>query len=158
VTVERIMSDNGLAYKSHAFRDLLVARGIKHKRTRPYTPHTNGKAERFIQTSLREWAYVQPYETSAEREAAMQPWINDYNSIRPHSALGGQAPLTWLAAHRVRTLSKASVTSDTEPCFVEVAGVKPREATAEGGLGLTPVTPTQAHSANGWDNVLGNDT
>jgi transposase InsO family protein len=157
VTIERIMSDNGSAYKSFAFRDLLVARGIKHKRTRPYTPRTNGKAERFIQTSLREWAYAQPFQTSAEREAAMHPWIDDYNAIRPHSALGGQPPLTWLAARRVQTMTKASATSDPEHCFVGVAGVKPREATAEGGLGLTPATPMQAQSGYGWDNVLGND-
>jgi hypothetical protein len=88
VTVERIMSDNGSAYKSFAFRDLLAGRGIKHKRTRPYTPRTNGKAERFIQTSLREWAYVRAFATSAERAAAMRPWIDTYNASRPHAALG----------------------------------------------------------------------
>ena len=58
VSVERIMTDNGSAYKSFAYRELLAERGIKHKRTRPYTPRTNGKAERFIQTTLREWAYA----------------------------------------------------------------------------------------------------
>jgi transposase InsO family protein len=67
VTVERIMTDNGSAYRSHAFRALLGERAVKHRRTRPYTPRTNGKAERFIQTSLREWAYAQPFQTSAER-------------------------------------------------------------------------------------------
>ena len=175
VSIERIMSDNGSAYKSFAFRDLLLTRGIRHKRTRPYTPRTNGKAGRFIQTSLREWAelakvpralargkpvegYAQPFQTSAEREAAMQPWVSDYNSIRPHSALGGQSPLTWLAAYRVQMMTKASATSNTEPRFDGVAGVKPREATAEGGLGLTPAIPAQAQSGYGWDNVLGNDS
>ena len=93
-TVERVMSDNGSAYRSHAFRQLLGQQGIRHIRTRPYTPRTNGKAERFIQTSLREWAYVSPYRSSAERADAMAPWINGYNTTRPHSALANQTP--WL--------------------------------------------------------------
>jgi transposase InsO family protein len=96
VTVERVMTDNGSAYKSHAFRDALAAASIKHKRTRPYTPRTNGKAERFIQTSLREWAYAAAYHTSAERAAAMPIWLSDYNSRRPHSALGGKPPISRL--------------------------------------------------------------
>ena len=94
VTVERVMSDNGSAYRSHAFRKLLAGAGIRHIRTRPYTPRTNGKAERFIQTSLREWAYVAPYRSSAERADAMAPWIDRYNTTRPHSALDHQPP--WL--------------------------------------------------------------
>jgi transposase InsO family protein len=61
------MTDTGSAYRSHAFRDTLTAKAITHKRTRPYTPRTNGKAERFIQTSFREWAYATPFESSAER-------------------------------------------------------------------------------------------
>ena len=96
ITVERVMTDNGSAYKSHAFRDALAAASITHKRTRPYTPRTNGKAERFIQTSLREWAYAAAYHTSAERAAAMPPWLCDYNSRRPHSALGGKPPISRL--------------------------------------------------------------
>jgi transposase InsO family protein len=92
VTVERVMTDNGSAYRSHAFRDRLAAAGLRHIRTRPYTPRTNGKAERFIQTSLREWAYARAYQTSAERTHAMQPWINAYNTQRPHSALDGKPP------------------------------------------------------------------
>jgi len=92
VTVERVMTDNGSAYRSHAFRQRLAGTGLKHIRTRPYTPRTNGKAERFIQTSLREWAYARAYQSSAERGHAMQPWITDYNHSRPHSALGGKPP------------------------------------------------------------------
>jgi len=92
VTVERVMTDNGSAYRSHAFRQRLAAASLKHIRTRPYTPKTNGKAERFIQTSLREWAYARPYQSSAERTHAMHPWITDYNHSRPHSALGGIPP------------------------------------------------------------------
>jgi transposase InsO family protein len=92
VTVERVMTDNGSAYRSQLFRQALSDRGIAHKRTRPYTPRTNGKAERFIQTSLREWAYARPYQTSAERTHAMQPWVRSYNHARPHSALDGHPP------------------------------------------------------------------
>jgi len=94
--VERLMSDNGSAYKSHAFRDLLASKNVRHLRTRPYTPRTNGKAERFIQTSLREWAYAAPYNSSAARTQAMYPWINAYNVIRPHSAHKGLSPWTRL--------------------------------------------------------------
>lgn len=97
IAVERVMTDNGSAYKSFAYRDLLAEHGIRHKRTRPYTPRTNGKAERFIQTSLREWAYAKPFHSSAERAAAMHPWLCDYNRTRPHAALGGMPPISRLA-------------------------------------------------------------
>jgi transposase InsO family protein len=96
ITVERIMTDNGSAYKSFAYRDLLAGLGIKHKRTRPYTPRTNGKAERFIQTSLREWAYANAYDSSAARTQALDPWIAEYNTTRSHSGLKNQPPFTWL--------------------------------------------------------------
>lgn len=96
VTVERVMTDNGSAYRSHRFRQACDQADLKHKRTRPYTPRTNGKAERFIQTSLREWAYLQAFPTSAERTQAMRPWLHRYNHHRPHSALGGNPPLSRL--------------------------------------------------------------
>ena len=96
VAVERVMTDNGSAYRSHDFRHRLAQAGIRHIRTRPYTPRTNGKAERFIQTSLREWAYARAYSSSAERSQAMQPWIGAYNHTRPHSALGGKPPASRL--------------------------------------------------------------
>jgi transposase InsO family protein len=89
---ERIMTDNGSAYKSYAFRGALAAAGLRHIRTKPYTPRTNGKAGRFIQTSLREWAYATPYETSDQRTKAMIPFINAYNTKRQHSALAFQTP------------------------------------------------------------------
>jgi len=96
VNVERIMSDNGSAYRSHLFKSLLAEAGLKHIRTRPYTPRTNGKTERFIQTTLREWAYANAYSSSAERRHAMQPWITAYNHQRPHSALAGKPPVSRL--------------------------------------------------------------
>ena len=96
ITVERVMTDNGSAYKSWDYRNMLADRGIRHKRTRPYTPRTNGKAERFIQTSLREWAYTQAYQSSAERTEALQPWLTTYNTNRNHSGIGGQPPFKWL--------------------------------------------------------------
>jgi transposase InsO family protein len=97
ISVERLMTDNGSAYRSHLFKSLIASAGLKHLRTRPYTPRTNGKAERFIQTSLREWAYLIAYQNSAERTRAMQPWITSYNHHRPHSALGGQPPISRLS-------------------------------------------------------------
>ncbi len=74
----------------------MASSGCKHIRNRPYTPRTNGKAERFIQTSPREWAYCNACQTSAARTQAMQPWINAYNHSRPHSALGGNPPISRL--------------------------------------------------------------
>lgn len=93
VRIERVMTDNGAGYKN-AFRTACEELGIRHVRTRPYTPKTNGKAERFVQTSLREWAYARPYESSAQRHAALQPFIDSYNWSRPHSALNHQPPMS----------------------------------------------------------------
>jgi len=92
VKVERVMTDNGSAYRSKLFAKALQDAGARHVRTRPYTPRTNGKAERFIQTSLREWAYARPYASSQQRSAARAPWIDDYNLTRPHSGIGGLSP------------------------------------------------------------------
>lgn len=85
VRIDRVMTDNGTGYKK-VFDAVCGELGLRHIRTRPYTPKTNGKAERFVQTSLREWAYARPYESSAQREAALQPFIHHYNWHRPHSA------------------------------------------------------------------------
>jgi transposase InsO family protein len=92
VIVQRVMTDNGSAYRSKLFADALQDAGARHVRTRPYTPRTNGKAERFIQTSLREWAYAKPYCSSKERAAAIHTWADTYNLSRPHTALGGSPP------------------------------------------------------------------
>lgn len=96
VRVQRVMTDNGSAYRSKLFATALQQAGARHVRTRPYTPRTNGKAERFIQTSLREWAYAQPYPSSAERNAAIQPWTDAYNLNRPHSGIGHITPFARL--------------------------------------------------------------
>ena len=92
VKVERVMTDNGSAYRSKLFAAALRQAGARHLRTRPYTPRTNGKAERFIQTSLREWAYARPYSSSDQRNAAIQPWIDRYNLNRPHAGIGYLSP------------------------------------------------------------------
>lgn len=92
VAVQRVMTDNGSAYRSKLFANALQAAGARHVRTRPYTPRTNGKAERFIQTSLREWAYGRPYACSDERARAIQPWTDSYNLNRPHSGIKGLTP------------------------------------------------------------------
>lgn len=92
VTVERVMTDNGSAYRSRRFAAALRQAGLRHVRTRPYTPRTNGKAERFIQTTLREWAYARPYASSHERAQAIQPWTERYNLRRPHSGIQGLTP------------------------------------------------------------------
>jgi len=96
VAVTRVMTDNGSCYRSAAFRNACKALNLKHIRTRPYTPKTNGKAERFIQTSLREWAYAQAYQTSDHRKAALQPWLHNYNWHRPHGSLQSRPPISRL--------------------------------------------------------------
>jgi transposase InsO family protein len=96
VTVQRVMTDNGSAFRSHAFRRACTGAGLRHLRTRPYTPRTNGKAERFIQTALREWAYARPYASSSERSQAIDPWLHHYNHHRRHSGINAATPATRL--------------------------------------------------------------
>jgi transposase InsO family protein len=96
VEVERLMTDNGSAYISVAHALACRALGIKHIRTRPYRPQTNGKAERFIRTMLREWAYAAIYGSSAERAAALSGWMERYNFRRRHGALGHRPPIARL--------------------------------------------------------------
>ena len=100
IKVERVMSDNGSPYVSKCFAEIMRQRRLKHLRTRPYTPKTNGKAERFIQTLLREWAYAKPYASSGRRNAALAPFIDRYNRRRPHASLGGQSPAEALQLKR----------------------------------------------------------
>ncbi|MDI3470800.1 MAG: Mobile element protein [Pseudolabrys sp.] len=96
IKVERVMTDNGACYKSFAFRRLCKRLGLKHIRTKPYTPRTNGKAERFIQTTLRECAYAQAYENSAQRKAELPVWLHRYNWHRPHAGIGDTTPISRL--------------------------------------------------------------
>jgi transposase InsO family protein len=92
IRVERVMTDNGAAYRSTLHAQLCRQLGLKHLRTQPYRPRTNGKAERFIQTLLREWAYGQLFQTSRDRIAALEPWLLHYNFTRTHGALGHKPP------------------------------------------------------------------
>jgi len=96
VEIEAVMSDNGSAYVAHSYREALRQLGLRHLRTRPYRPRTNGKAERFIQTLLNEWAYERIYGSSAERTAALPLFLQRYNYKRPHGSLGHQPPATRL--------------------------------------------------------------
>jgi transposase InsO family protein len=96
VRIERVMSDNGVAYRSHAFAEECRALEIKHKRTRPYTPRTNGKAERYIQTLLREWAYRFAYPTTQARREMLERYLHVYNYHRGHCSLGNQPPISRL--------------------------------------------------------------
>jgi transposase InsO family protein len=98
VTVARVMTDNGACYKSHAFRDACADLGLRHIRTKPYTPKTNGKAERFIQTALREWAYAKTYQTSDHRTAELPTWLHRYNWHRPHGGIKSQTPISRLGS------------------------------------------------------------
>jgi transposase InsO family protein len=96
ISVARIMTDNGSAYRSYLIADLCRRRRMRHIFTRPYTPRTNGKAERFIQTALREWAYARPYDQSQQRTDALLPWLHSYNHHRPHQGIGGRTPISRL--------------------------------------------------------------
>jgi transposase InsO family protein len=94
--IERVMSDNGSGYISGDFAKALRELEARHQRTKPYTPRTNGKAERLIQTLLRLWAYARSYENSDERAATLEPWIRWYNRQRPHGSLEGRTPMQTL--------------------------------------------------------------
>lgn len=93
VKIARVLTDNGSAYRSKQFRRACERLGIKHSKTRFYRPQTNGKAERFIQTALREWAYVRSYRDDRERAKALLPWLHRYNWHRPHASLNYQPPI-----------------------------------------------------------------
>lgn len=92
--IDRVLTDNGPAYRSHAYRAAMEEIGARHKRTRLYRPQTNGKAERFIGTLVREWAYGAVYRTNDERTSALSAFVDFYNHRRPHTALGGRSPVS----------------------------------------------------------------
>lgn len=96
VKVQRIMTDNGTSFRSHRYAKALRLLKIKHLRTKPYTPKTNGKAERFVQTSIREWAYAKAYQHSDQRAAELPIWLHRYNWHRPHGSLKAKPPISRL--------------------------------------------------------------
>lgn len=98
VRVERVMTDNAFCYTHAQYAAAVQRLGLRHLRTRPYTPRTNGKAERFIQTCLREWAYAKPYRSSRQRAGALAPFLTAYNTTRPHTAHGRRPPISRLSA------------------------------------------------------------
>jgi hypothetical protein len=121
VKVKAVMTDNGSAFKSHKYRGCLKRLGIKHKRTKAYRPQTNGKVERFVRTSLSEWAYERPYQTSQLRTDNLLPFLHHYNYHRPHWGINGQTPASRLAErnnlleHYTRLSSTHRFRHTTEP-------------------------------------------
>jgi transposase InsO family protein len=105
VTVRRVITDNGSAFRSKRFAIACRRLNVTHKFTRAYRPQTNGKAERFIQSALREWAYGIPYQHSSERTAMLSRWIHHYNWHRPHQGIGGTAPMSRLNRSRNNLLT-----------------------------------------------------
>ena len=97
ITIERILTDNGSASRSRAHRDACAALRIRHSRTKPDRPRTNGTAERFIKTLVERWAYGAIYASSAERTAGLASWLRFYNHLRPHRSLDRQTPAQRLA-------------------------------------------------------------
>ena len=111
ITVERILTDNGMTYRSHLFAAALAETHVRHKRTRYYRPQTNGKVERFNRTLLAEWAYAKTYRSESARRAALPRWLHLYNHHRTHTALGGRPP-----ASRVPNLSGQNTRSGSIDC------------------------------------------
>ena len=105
VRFERVLTDNGACYRSRSFRRLVHRLGMRHLRTRPYTPRTNGKAERLVQTCLREWAYGRIWANSTERTAWLPAFMSYYNARRPHSALGYKPPASRLGGNNLLQLN-----------------------------------------------------
>lgn len=104
-SIRRVLTDNGSCYRNGTFRMILRQQHVKHRFTRPYTPRTNGKAERFIQTALREWAYARSYQNSSEREQQLDSWLHDYNFHRPHASLNLNTPASRSGLNRNNLLS-----------------------------------------------------
>jgi transposase InsO family protein len=114
ITVERVLSGNGGAYRSHLWRDTCAELEIKHKRPRPYRPQTNGKIERFRRTLADGWAYARCYTSEAERRGELHGWLHHYNHHRPHTACGSQPPFS--------RLIKVSVQYSKRRCRTHAAG------------------------------------
>ena len=123
IKVQRVMTDNGSCYKSFAFRRACKRLGLRHIRTKPYTPKTNGKAGRPIQTSLREWAYAQAYPNSRERKAELPTWLHRYNWHRPHAGIDDITPIS-----RLGLTEKQRRGFTTSASCVELGTLAPRKA------------------------------
>ena len=107
-SIRRVLTDNGSCYKHWLFRRLLHRQHVRHRFTKPYTPRTNGKAERFIQTALREWAYARSFQNSEQRTEQLHLWIHNYNFHRPHTSLKLQTPASRSGLNRNNLLSHHS--------------------------------------------------
>ena len=162
------MTDNGNCYCSQMFRQACASHGLRHLRTRPYTPRTNGKAERFIQTSLREWAYARPYVSSRQRSAALTTWLDQYNTARPHTALGGCPPAARLSQYQLLCSTGATVASSRlafpNDCngglgqgSPEATGARRRAASC-GGPPLQSHSPKEGPLSDFRNNLRSNDT
>ena len=145
----------------------MTAAGARHKRTRPYTPRTNGKAERFIQTSLREWAYAQPYASSQERCAALMPWLHHYNTVRPHAGLAQCPPAIRLKSQLHGSIegtvasSRPASTNDRSDGSGQGSPTATAAAGAQrpcGGPPLRPHSLKEEPLPDRLNNLLGNDS
>ena len=105
ISIRRLLTDNGPCYRHRQFAHVMHQAGIRHRYTRPYTPRTNGKAERFIQTAIREWAYARSYQNSTERQQQLRNWLHEYNFHRPHASLNLNTPASRLASDRNNLLT-----------------------------------------------------
>ena len=148
IGIERVMTDNGSCYKSHAFRAACKALGLRHIRTRPYTPKTNGKAERFIQSSLREWAYARAYQTSEQRKAELPYWLLTLTAT-PHK-IGRTVASVTIAWEEKEAEKKQSTKAELDR--PRVGRKARRDGTAE-----TPVTAFPASGSvkntEPWDRI-----
>jgi transposase InsO family protein len=104
-SIRRVLTDNGSCYRDWRFQKIMRLAHLKHRFTRPYTPRTNGKAERFIQTALREWAYARSYQNSQQRELQLDLWLHEYNFHRPHASLKLNTPVSRAGLNRHNLLS-----------------------------------------------------
>ena len=105
ISIQRVLTDNGPCYRNMLFNEILSQNNVKHRFTRPYTPRTNGKAERFIKTALHEWAYARSYQNSRERDAQLSLWLHDYNFHRPHASLNFNTPASRATSDRNNLLT-----------------------------------------------------
>ena len=109
VKVYRVMTDNGVSFRSKRYAKAVRMQIIKHKRTKPYTPRTNGKPERFVQTSLREWACATPCDPSDQRQKALKPFLHHSNHNRPHFGLNGKTPISRIPSNNLSRHDSYSV-------------------------------------------------